>query len=60
MSYNTHTHIPGQDKRAGVDLRLEITDLLPQNAFLKITGQSFPAAYPREELHLFLLGFYGE
>jgi hypothetical protein len=62
MSYNTHTHIPGQGKGAGVHLQLEIADLLPLSAFLKIRGQNLPAAYPRpwEELHLFLLGLYGE
>jgi hypothetical protein len=34
--------------------------LRPDNAFLKATGLNLPAAYPREELHQFLLGLYGE
>ena len=34
--------------------------LRPENAFLKATGLNLPAACPREELHQFLLGLYGE
>ena len=34
--------------------------LRPEIAFLKATGLNLPAAYPREELHQFLLGLYGE
>ena len=53
-SYN----VPGQGKGAGVEA--QIANLRPQNAFLKATGLNLPAAYPKEALHQFPLGLYGE
>ena len=34
--------------------------LRPRNAFLQAEGLNLPAACPREELHQFLIGLYGE
>ena len=34
--------------------------LRPNNAFLKAKDMNLPAVLPREELHQFLLGLYGE
>lgn len=34
--------------------------LRPYNAFLKADGLDYPAACPREELHQFLIGLYGD
>lgn len=34
--------------------------LRPYNAFLKAKGLDYPAACPREELHQFLIGLYGD
>jgi hypothetical protein len=44
-----------QVKAKEQELKHNLQNLRPQNAFLKATGLNFSAAYPREELHQSLL-----
>ena len=57
ISYVTYTSIPCQVKEKEKELKHK---LRPDNAFLKAKDLNLPAACPREELHQFLIGLYGE